>query len=747
MFNRDFVSSRRYKHHCRPSDLLCAAIKGCPICTFLTRQLAAQLGSGKLESVNESEEHSEDREITFSYDLHTTLWFSFHHFQRWFEENDGNGPSLGGMYINLLSDKGKVIFVPATRQISRRSVLTKFLATDIKQELLTPVSSGVENDNPALRWLNTCRERHSECNESGQAGESVMPRRLLQLMGGSGKLKVKLLDTHSLPQPTSYFTLSHRWAPDLGLILTKSNLCTLEEDVSVGELPLTFQQAIIITIECGFSYLWIDGLCIIQNDTEDMIRELSNMGDIYGNATCNLAALIPEGRPGWDIERTCLFYTKPFALSLQTTIHVTEAASESQADGEVIGREHCSSEKGEETLGPGHIFFVHSALWENCVSQAPLNLRAWVAQERILSVRTLFFGLPEMFWECREKIASETFPSGLPTAGENAKEGTFISQTDSIYLEELNDGQLGIASGSPLSTASRLPYPLEVWLQIVEIYSRGNVTLPKDKLIAISGLAKTLHRSIGGRYYAGVWERNLISQLTWYIGDDKTRPRNDVYRAPTWSWASVDGDIFFVQPSESATGQIIYAEVVHAGVEVEGENEYGYVKAGHLHLRGRLRLGRLMGWDEGKKTQSLPEHERTFLMASASLNLDVQKHNFAWLGWCHEHVVARDSIINLESINDLATDNIVFIMPLWVPQRLSETERQLQQEFVIPSRFDHFPCLVLTPTGRRNGEFQRTGLLMIREGVENLTRLQSITIDERYYEANDGEGNFVISIV
>jgi hypothetical protein len=146
------------------------------------------------------------------------------------------------------------------------------------------------------------------------------------------------------------------------------------------------------------------------------------MGDIYGTAACNLAALIPEGRPGWDIEQTHLLYTKPFASSLQTTIHVTEAASESQADGEVIGREHCSSEKFEKTLGPGHIFFVHSTLWENCVSQAPLNLRAGVAQERILSDQALFFGLPEMFWECRETIASETFPSHVPEGIENAKE-------------------------------------------------------------------------------------------------------------------------------------------------------------------------------------------------------------------------------------------------------------------------------------------------------------------------------------
>lgn len=60
-------------------------------------------------------------------------------------------------------------------------------------------------------------------------------------------------------------------------------------------------------------------------------------------------------------------------------------------------------------------YVVHDKdLWRNCVDDQPLNLRAWVKQERLLATRNLHFGQHQLLWECAELQAAEAFPSGFP---------------------------------------------------------------------------------------------------------------------------------------------------------------------------------------------------------------------------------------------------------------------------------------------------------------------------------------------
>jgi hypothetical protein len=85
------------------------------------------------------------------------------------------------------------------------------------------------------------------------------------------------------------------------------------------------------------------------------------------------------------------------------------------------------------------------------------------------------------------------------------------------------------------------------WFEIVTGYSAGKLTYPKDKLVAISGAARLFAQRFGSTYLAGLWSQDLLRQLTWCTdpnsqGAEGGMPFN--FRAPSWSWASIDKHVF-----------------------------------------------------------------------------------------------------------------------------------------------------------------------------------------------------------
>jgi hypothetical protein len=93
----------------------------------------------------------------------------------------------------------------------------------------------------------------------------------------------------------TYVTLSHMWGTDVGnqRTLTQSNLFEIQYGIDIAVLPAIYQDAVRITSLLGLQYIWIDSLCIIQDDLSDWQREASKMAMVYGNAICNLACLFP----------------------------------------------------------------------------------------------------------------------------------------------------------------------------------------------------------------------------------------------------------------------------------------------------------------------------------------------------------------------------------------------------------------------------------------------------------------------
>lgn len=131
------------------------------------------------------------------------------------------------------------------------------------------------------------------------------------------------------------------------------------------------------------------------------------------------------------------------------------------------------------------------------------------------------------------------------------------------------------------------------WHQLVEIYSRRQLTQHSDKLPALSGIANAISTvRIGDTYLAGLCKDSLSFDLTWrtQCGEwaDSTKPLE--YRAPSWSWASVDGTIEHTHYLKSAGSEnsTIAFDAAEAKVEPKGHSPFGQVRNGSLTLSGFL---------------------------------------------------------------------------------------------------------------------------------------------------------------
>jgi hypothetical protein len=142
------------------------------------------------------------------------------------------------------------------------------------------------------------------------------------------------------------------------------------------------------------------------------------------------------------------------------------------------------------------------------------------------------------------------------------------------------------------------------WGRIVEAFTTGNLTFSTDKLIALSGMSEILSNRVQLTYLGGLWKENLETQLPWYVKTNHPRPNG--YRAPSWSWASVDGEI--INPRNLSSEA--YITVEDASVQLSTANKFGQVSGGFLQLRLRTILPKVTIIKEGTlmKISEVPEN-------------------------------------------------------------------------------------------------------------------------------------------
>nr|ADT63870.1 HET domain protein pin-c2 [Neurospora tetrasperma]ADT63883.1 HET domain protein pin-c2 [Neurospora tetrasperma] len=452
-------------------------------------------------------------------------------------------------------------------------------------------------------WLENCRRNHKRCREikktTTDTGTDFLPTRLLDVQAfGTGSepsshlgddvrlvclspptMVSKSADTIKSPQP--YFTLSHCWGPPekRPTTTTKANLSQRMERIPFLELPRTFQDAIEMTRKLGHRYLWIDSLCIIQDDEQDWAREASLMAKVYSHASCTLSALSSRDSSG-GLHLEPLDEDRSY-MDLSITPSPAEQPSTESGDTE-NNRAFTSprfrllyySNEDWHTLYNGTNRTMHMGGPSDDIS--PLRSRAWTLQERELSRRIIHFARKQVLWECAELKATAQRPwhdhsssyyyAGLDSLPQHEwKEEWSEIEVESIQSLSLpvQDGDdlvqaaaaAAAANGTTLTVSSLLKaYTSErEWWAVVFDYSQRSLTKDTDKLAALSGMAQFYQRNHFpcARYVAGLWSSRLKEELFWEV-EDKSRARRpapaDIYVAPSWSWASVKGGVISFKP-------------------------------------------------------------------------------------------------------------------------------------------------------------------------------------------------------
>jgi hypothetical protein len=146
-----------------------------------------------------------------------------------------------------------------------------------------------------------------------------MPARLLELhtnMDGQIDARIVLSEKIGL---VPYLTLSYCWGGDQEFKTTEKSLLTSKGVVNVSELPQTIKDAVTVTMEMGYSYLWVDSICIMQDNDKDRTNEIARMPAIYNNAICCIAASFPTHVGQGFLDDRTTYTDRRMALKVQPT--------------------------------------------------------------------------------------------------------------------------------------------------------------------------------------------------------------------------------------------------------------------------------------------------------------------------------------------------------------------------------------------------------------------------------------------
>lgn len=434
----------------------------------------------------------------------------------------------------------------------------------------------------ATYWLHTCLKGHAVCNcIHDRTSFQWSPTRLIDVeFYSENDSQVRLVVCQDSKQ--QYLALSYVWGnthPQERLTTTR--LEGMKQSIPVAGLQSTIKRAIEITRSLGVQYLWIDSLCIMQDDNEDRKKEVGRMGQVYRNSLC--------------------------------TIFVDEQPSTNDKQME---------KRGGDVRAPASEF-----------SQTMWYTRGWTLQEATLSPRKLFFGKSQVFFQCFELDASEALPNGLPGFLWSAVH-EITAESDRWLEGHENDPKWRAQEYSHWHDVVNAAYRIDQYGDIGAetsnslLGSRGQSTARDAKRIHIlSGISEYLRPSLGDRCFAGLWQQTLPWSLLWIVGGPSCRHDSLIWigstYAPSWSWSSISGQVTL---PDLGTGQDL-VEVLGVGeVITKLPKSGGVVLVCCLKLRGKLSMVRMDTRAAHKSIQQVVVIDGLEGPVVASVYLDTTPH-------------------------------------------------------------------------------------------------------------------------
>ncbi|KAL7938725.1 heterokaryon incompatibility domain-containing protein [Trichoderma chlorosporum] len=506
------------------------------------------------------------------------------------------------------------------------------------------------------------------------------PTRLINVEGRRESGLIRLVESHDnhdgiAEEPQPYIALSYCWgkkAPSLKT--TRSNYSQLKKSISYDALPKTYQDTVRIARALHVKYIWIDALCIIQDDVADWERESQVMAEIFRNSLVTLIPLRARSSDDGFLERN-------------PSIRIPYHSAEWNINGSFFVRHMPFSYEDAESA-------IRATF-----SDRPLSLeirnsvwhtRGWTFQEDIFAIRKLYIGQLMMYWDSLKPID--------------------IMRTEDKVIDDKLD-RIDTAELSIIHSSQRWrgDSDYEGWYYPMLQYNKKRLTYEADRLPAVSSYAKLIASKSKDQYLAGLWKKNLHRGLLWKMHRGsrgkfgemmRSLVRPPKYVAPSWSWASRPGSLTL----DNSDRMELECEVVKAKTRASGEDAYGRVSGGNLLLRGKA-CG-----IPGGKLQKLP-------LKSPFLHVQCE-----WLAAEDERYVAQcaldwretneDGTQLSEASGDTIQSIVMFLTSsghTTTPSAFSRRPQEWEDKEEDPP-LEVMHGLLLYPTGKREDEYWRVGL-------------------------------------
>ena len=462
------------------------------------------------------------------------------------------------------------------------------LADVIPGRLLEGDSGSMRAMQKASLWALDCNMHHN-CVDVIQ--KRCLPTRVIEIfLVGNDERDVAIRLRETAGEAENYIALSHCWGKSWRLITTRANLKRHKKSIHLASLPQTFRDAIYLARKLKITFVWIDSLCIVQDDVSDWEREALRMGEVYAGAYLTISALAAsDDKQGifWGDDRVKPGNSRPEPFVPPWIDRVKPGKSRPKPfvhpwivqEWEGASAPFCLVNTSKNKLAKVWFSDRYSPGWAGCfhskkmehetktkLDDESLTRRGWAFQERLLSQRLLHFGTNQMYWECQQKLLYE--------------DGTSFESPKTDLSTVMAQHAKGIAGD---------------WQRLVEKYAVREFTFEDDKLPAIAGLARRIAEATGDVYLAGLWRSQLLSNLAWkkpmslskYLSEDHKHQRlsvlkRDRYRAPSWSWAAIDAEIQYSAWS-AATNSV--ATLLDYHIQTHTGDPFGRIQSASITIR------------------------------------------------------------------------------------------------------------------------------------------------------------------
>lgn len=325
--------------------------------------------------------------------------------------------------------------------------------------------------------------------------------------------------------------------------LLRENIDQFKVSIDIDTLHRTSRDAVNMTRALNVEYLWIDSLCIIQDDKSATEREIIRMHAVYSGSTLNLLA--------------------DFASDCDGGFFGGEQPSGDIAAVTIVPRGYAYEQVLEHSVA--YIALADGWAW-TALREGPTARRAWCVQERMLAPRMVQFTRTQALWQCKSGIASELFPRGSLWSNSSGVRDGMKGPAEPFHLYE-SDGQAGSVD-KIIEDLVGSDQVSEHWNSFVGYYSQSALTFEEDRYSAMAGvIGRILHQKpeFTRDYIVGTWRQHLPVSLAWQRLRRSKLSRIPRGRKPTWSWSALEGEVMMNGGVINHFSKLINVEIYGAG--------------------------------------------------------------------------------------------------------------------------------------------------------------------------------------